>query len=170
MLRRTRALLIGVLLALASSTPAMAAAPQVEATLDGRPIDLDEVGRYQCHDLDYPVIRCFRKAVDRDLSIDLDLGVLDASVSVSVAASVVYVTLYDGQNLTGSSISLSQDYDALATIGWNDRASSFMGRNGETGRLYLDWFHGGSSTAFCCNQVFRTLSGYDNAYSSAYRT
>ena len=147
----------------------MAAAPGVEATLDGRPIDLDEVGRYQCHDLDYPVIRCFRKAVDRDLSIDLDVGVLGASATAS-AAGIVYVTLYDGQNFMGSSISLSQDYDALATIGWNDRASSFKGRNAETGRLYLDWFHGGSSTGFCCNQTFANLSGYDNAYSSVYRT
>ncbi|MBI2764244.1 MAG: hypothetical protein HYX54_11010 [Chloroflexi bacterium] len=32
----------------------------VRATLDGRPIPLAAVGSLYCHDLDYPLIRCFR--------------------------------------------------------------------------------------------------------------
>ena len=169
-MRKTRALLFGMFLALASSTPAMAAAPEIEATLDGRPIDVSDVGRYQCHDLDNPIIRCFRKAADRDLSIDLELGISDASVSGSAATTVVYVTLYDSPNFLGSSISLSQSYDALATIGWNDRVSSFRARNSATGRFYVDWFASGSSWSFCCNQSTASLSSWDNSFSSVYRT
>ena len=169
-MRRTRALLLALLLALAWWTPAIAAPREVEATLDGRPIDLSDVGRYQCHDLEFPVIRCFRKAIDRDLSVDAGLDVLGVSVSVSAATAVVYVTLYDSPNFLGASISLSQNYDALATIGWNDRVSSFRGRNSETGKFFTDWFASGGTWAFCCNQSITGLSTYDNSFSSVYRT
>jgi len=159
--------LFGVLLALVPSTPAMAATPEVVATLDGRPIAVADIPDYQCHDLEYPVIRCFRKIADRDASIavDIDVGV----ASASLASGVVYVTVYDGANFTGSTFSISQDYDALATIGWNDRVSSFKGRNSESGRFFVDWFGGGSNWPFCCNSTYGSLGTYNNTFSSVYR-
>lgn len=163
-----RALLFGVLLTLLPSTPAMAAAPGVSATLDGRAIDVADIVDFQCHDLDYPVIRCFRKAADRDASIALDAGVGQASLSVTTA--VVYVTVWDQPGFQGSSLSISQNYDVLSTIGWNDRVSSFKGRNSESGRFFVDWFGGGSYWPFCCNSTYGSLGTYDNTFSSVYRT
>lgn len=165
-MRRTRALLLGLLLALVPSTPAMAATPQVTATLDGRSIPVSEIAEHDCDDLDFPVIRCFKDAADRDASVTRHLGTLQ----VAVATAVAYVTVYDLANYGGSSLVISQNYDSLAVIGWNDKVSSFKGRNSESGRFYVDWFHGGSSWNFCCNQQTPNLGSYDNTFSSVYRT
>ncbi|HEV8282164.1 MAG TPA: hypothetical protein VGQ02_09915 [Candidatus Limnocylindrales bacterium] len=165
-MRRTRTLLFGVLLALVPSTPAMASTPEIAATLDGRSIPAAEVAAHHCHDLEFPLIRCFRKVADRDASVSVETG----AVQLAVAAAVVYVTIYDLSGFFGSSMSISQNYDTLSVVGWNDRASSFKGRNSETGRFYVDWFHGGSSWAFCCNQQTANLGSYDNTFTSVYRT
>jgi len=58
----------------------------------------------------------------------------------------------------------------LASIGWNDKVSSFKARNFETGSFYTDWFHGGSADHFCCNETQPILGSWDNVYSSLYRT
>ena len=162
----TRAVLVGLLMALAVSSPARAAAPEkVTATLDGQPIPVSEIAEHDCHDLDFPIIRCFTDESDRDASLSV-LG----SVSVAAAAGVTYVTVWDGASFSGASISLSQDYDTLVVIGWNDRISSFKGRNSETGRFYVDWFHGGTSYSFCCNQQVGSLGSLNNTFTSVYRT
>jgi hypothetical protein len=155
-----------MLLALAPSTPAMAAPPEVTATLDGRAIPVSQIAEHDCDDLEFPLIRCFKNAADRDASVTRRLGALH----VSVATAVAYVNVYDLANYGGSSLVISQNYDSLAVIGWNDKVSSFKGRNSETGRFYVDWFHGGSSWAFCCNQQTANLGSYDNTFSSVYRT
>ncbi len=164
-MRRTRALVFGVLLAAAPSTPAMAATPHVVATLDGRAIPVSQIGLYSCHDLEFPAIRCFRQPRDRNLALATSAGQLQVA-----AAGVVYVTVFDQALYGGSSMSISQNYDTLATIGWNDRVSSFKAKNSESGRLYVDWLHGGSGWNFCCNQSTGNLSTYDNSFSSVYRT
>jgi hypothetical protein len=161
-----RALLFGMVLALLSPAAATAGGPEVTATLDGRAIPIGEVARHDCHDLEFPAIRCFRNPADRDRSVSVQLGQLE----LAATSGVVYVTIYDWTQYGGSSMAISQDYDALVTIGWNDRVSSFKGRNSETGRFYVDWFHGGSSWSFCCNQQTSGLGGFDNSFSSVYRT
>jgi hypothetical protein len=164
--RRTRALLFGVLLALLPSTPAMAAAPEVRATLDGRPIPVSEIPDHDCDDLDYPLIRCFTGAPDGDASAVVEIGPL----RLAGTAGVAYVTVYSGAGFSGSSLVISQDYDTLAVVGWNDRISSFKGRNSETGKFNTDWFGSGSTWNFCCNQQTGNLGSYDNTFSSVYRT
>jgi len=144
----------------------MATAPEVVVTLEGRPITVAEVADHYCHDLEFPVIRCFRKVADRDASASVEIG----PIQVAVATGVVYVTIYDSASFAGSSFLVSQDYDALAVIGWNDRVGSFKGRNSESGRFHVDWFHGGSSWNFCCNQQTANLGSYNNTFSSVYRT
>jgi hypothetical protein len=131
----------------------------LRADLDGTAISLRDVGRLHCHDLDYPRIHCFATA-ER------------AAQSIQVAATdaVGYVVIYDGSGFHGSSLYVSQDYTVLATIGWNDRISSFRAINGESGRLYTDWFYGGSSWSFCCNQQVSSLGSFDDAFSSVQRT
>ena len=165
-MRRTRTLLLGLLLALVPSTPAMAAPSEVTATLDGRPIPVSEIAEHDCDDLDFPLIRCFGKPADREASLAVRAG----SLQVAVTTAVAYATVYDLANYGGSSLVISQNYDSLVVIGWNDKVSSFKGRNSESGRFYVDWFHGGSSWAFCCNQQTGSLGSYDNTFSSVYRT
>jgi hypothetical protein len=166
LVRRTHAVLVGLLLAVAVSSTARAAAPEkITATLDGRLIPASEIAEHDCHDLDFPIIRCFAEASDRDASLSVLAG-----VHVAAAAGLTYVTVWDGTNFTGASITLSQNYDTLVTIGWNDAISSFKGRNSETGRFYVDWFHGGASYSFCCNQQVGSLGTLNNTFTSVYRT
>lgn len=106
---------------LTAATPAAAlASPLVRAELEGEPIAIGEVSTWFCHDLAFPTITCFR-----------DAGALERSVAGSSAAGSVYVTLYSDSGYTGSYVHLSEDYDGLWTIGWNDHASSFIAKNGE---------------------------------------
>ena len=165
-MRRTRALLFGVLLALVPAAPVAAAPAQIKATLDGRPIKISEIPDYDCHDLEFPVIRCFATQADRDASLSVEAGSLEALA----AAAVAYVTMYDGASFTGATFTASQNYDALVSIGWNDRVSSFRARNSETGVFYVDWFAGGSSWSFCCNGQASSLGSFNNTFSSVYRT
>jgi hypothetical protein len=129
------------------------------ADLDGKSLDLVEVGDWYCHDFEYPAIHCFS-----------DPEELEADVSETLAVTaVVYVTVYDFTSLQGSYMHMSQDYTVLAWVGWNDRISSLRGRNNEDGHFYVDWFNGGAIWGFCCNQQFASLGSYDNAFSSVHR-
>jgi hypothetical protein len=141
----------------------MAVAPEVAVTLDGRRIPVTAIAKHHCHDLEFPVVRCFNDAAARDQTLSAEVGIESLS-------AVAYVTMYDGSGFSGGSFLVSQDYDALAVIGWNDRVSSFKARNSETGRFYTDWFAGGSSWSFCCNQQTSSLGSFSNTFSSVYRT
>jgi hypothetical protein len=134
--------------------------PVLTATLDGRPIPLEEVGRHYCDDFSYPIIRCSSLALVAEARATLFL----------LLTSVDYVTIYDQSGYGGAYMHASQDYGVLALIGWNDRISSFRGRNNETGTFYTDWFYGGSWWTFCCNQQTASLGSYSNTFSSILRT
>ncbi len=136
------------------------ASPTLTAYLDGKPIPLADVSKYYCDDFSYPVIQCSRLA----LAVEL------RSTLVLLLTSVNYVTIWDYVNFGGPYMHVSQDYAVLATIGWNDRISSFKGRNSETGRFWTDWFNGGTSSSFCCNTTVSSLGSFDNAFSSIERT
>ncbi len=41
----------------------------IRAFLEGQPIDAQDTSRYHCHDREYPAIRCFRSAADRDADV-----------------------------------------------------------------------------------------------------
>jgi hypothetical protein len=141
---------------------AFAAGPSgsgLKAYLDGRPLKLTEVADWYCDDFSYPVIQCY--------SEQKDLVARDAAV-LSVTA-VDYVTIYDQPTYAGSFMQVSQDYSVLATIGWNDRVSSFKARNSLNGHFYTDWFYGGTSYSFCCNQQAASLGSFDNTFSSVHQ-
>jgi hypothetical protein len=145
---------------------AAAAAPtdiRVRAVLDGKPIPLADVGKYFCHDFDYPEIRCFSTAA----SLESITGSLQVTL---LAAGVTYVTIYDFTGYWGSYMHVSQDYAALSSIGWNDEVSSYIARNWETGSFYTDWFYSGTQWNFCCNSSVYDLGGYSNTFSSVKRT
>jgi hypothetical protein len=138
---------------------AMAAGGTTEslrADLDGKPIKLVDVANWYCDDFSYPVIHCYSDASR--------LAARDALV-LSVSA-VDYVTIYDYTSFAGSYMQVSQDYNALITLGWNDRISSFKARNSLAGHFYVDWFYQGTGYYFCCNQQVTSLGSFDNTFSS----
>lgn len=137
------------------------------ADLDGKPIALTSVALYHCHDLAYPVIHCFRTAAERDGLLE---DVASRAGAAAAAAAVVYVTVYEHATYFGASLAVSQDYDILATLGWNDRISSYKVRNSESGVFHVDWFGGGAGDSFCCNQWVSSLGSFNDAFSSVYRT
>lgn len=162
--RITGLLILGLLTMTGFAQPAHAVAadpePELSATLDGKPIPVEDVGKYFCDDFDYPVIRCS--------STRLLAGA--RTTAVTLLASIDYVTIFDQTNYGGAYMNVSQDYPALSAIGWNDRISSFRGRNSETGTFFNDWFYGGTWFAFCCNTGVPNLSSYNNTFSSIQRT
>lgn len=154
------ALVVTAALALPRLVRAADGAPELTATLDGKAIPLDDVGKYDCDDFDYPEIRCWSSRIQ-----------LDARATVmTLLAGTDYVTIYDLSNFGGSSMNVSEDYVTLSLIGWNDRISSFKGRNSQSGAFYVDWFYGGAWWTFCCNQQSASLGTFSNTFSSIRRT
>jgi hypothetical protein len=144
--------------------------PQLRADLEGRPIDPARSSSYFCHDFDFPQIHCFNTPGELE-----DALAQPASASSQVGAMAAfgpadYVTVYSGPSYAGSFAHLSQNYDALATIGWNDVISSYRARNNRRGTFYQHWFAGGATKQFCCNQNVPSLpAGVDNSFSSVYQ-
>jgi hypothetical protein len=154
------ALLAG-LLALLPGTVAGASTGKAElrADLNGAPLQLSKVGNYYCHDFAAPVIHCFT-----------DSKTLETSVAaISATSSVSYVVIFDFTSYAGGYMYLSQDYSILGLIGWNDRISSFIVVNGQSGVFWTDWLYSGVRYAFCCGQSVPYLAGYDNTFSSVFR-
>jgi hypothetical protein len=132
---------------------------QVTAYLDGSPIKLKEVANWYCDDFSYPAIQCFRDAQQLEDRLQVTLA----------ATAVTYVTVYDYAWYAGPYMHMSENYTALVFMGWNDRISSFKGRNSEDGHFYVDWYYGGTGYYFCCNQLAGSLGVFDNQFSSVHR-
>ena len=137
------------------------AADQLTADLEGRPIALSRVGSLHCHDFDRPRLHCFATEAALDVAVSTTLVALDTSN---------YVQIFENPSYVGASMFVSSDYSVLAAIGWNDRISSFKGQNGQFGAFYTDWFYGGSTWSFCCNQQASSLGSFNDAISSVQRT
>jgi hypothetical protein len=160
--RRASTLVAGLLM-LSATAPVAAFAGEpgqspLRADLDGKPIPLIEVGDWYCHDFDAPVIHCFSspKALETDVA------------PILAATSVTYVVVYEFTTFQGAYLYISNDVTVLGTLGWNDRISSFSVRNSMSGRFWTDWFYGGTSYYFCCNQWVGSLGSYDNTFSSVF--
>src|SRR5712691_4153153 len=119
------ALLTMILIVLPSgSAAATNGASPVRADLEGRPIKVAEISSYFCHDFSFPLVHCFSTSA----RLEASLASTDGSVTAAFGPSD-YVTMYSEPSYGGSYIHLSQNYDTLFWIGWNDRVSSFKGRN-----------------------------------------
>lgn len=151
----------------------MAAAPvaggtpsKVTADLDGVAISVDQVPEHFCYDRDFPVIHCFATPGGLEAAFeDLDR----ANVAEAVTATDC-VIVYSSTYYAGSYLYISQDYDTLVTVGWNDRIRSYRGLNSELGRFWTDWFRNGTALDFCCNSNVPSLSAtFDQKITSVYR-
>jgi len=161
-LRKRAALILAAVMTGFAMFPAAAAGaapqPKLVATLDGHPLKLSEVADWYCDDFSYPLITCF--------SDPNTLTVRDTAILATT--SIEYVTIYDFTTYTGSFMHVSQDYTVLASIGWNDRISSFVAKNGLDGHFFTDWFYSGTGYYFCCNQNVPSLGSFDNTFSSVH--
>ena len=142
----------------AATLAATGEATSLRADLEGKPIALSQVGHWYCQDFAPPAIHCFKTSV----ALESD------PMTMAAAASVNYVIVYEFPSFAGAYMYISQDYSVLATIGWNDRISSFRGLNSQGGVFFVDWFYSGSSWNFCCNTQTTFLGTYDDAFSSVH--
>lgn len=119
--RLGRAMVSAVLLA--TIIAPQASADLLSATLDGKRIRMERVASLNCHDFDYPVIRCFSTADLIAADIAARLAGRDAAGARLLATG--YVTVYQDAAYGTPSVSLSSDQTSLSALGWNDRISSF---------------------------------------------
>jgi hypothetical protein len=178
--RRARGLAVVAAVAallVAATSPAGASQDkqdELRADLDGKPIELAEVGNWYCHDFDYPAIHCFS---DPQRLEDSTRSALRARKSAALvkgdvapaAAGVTYVTVYEFTTYQGAFMHMSQDYSLLSLIGWNDRISAFKVRNSQSGAFWTDWLYTGTRYNFCCNQELGSLGGFNDTFSSVFR-
>lgn len=118
-----------VVLLLATTAPTVEART-ISATLDGRAIGIGQVGALACHDLEFPIIRCY------DSVAQLDAVVAADRPAARLATGGGYVVVYQNSAYGGSNPKvLTTDVPWLSDIGWNDRISSFKSF-GATGEFY----------------------------------
>ncbi len=165
-------LAIAGLMSAAAPAAASGAQSSIAADLEGSPIAVTMIADYYCHDRDFPRIHCFRSAAALERARAAGPSASSATTAPATAsASSDYVEIFSSQLYQGSYMVISQNYDALALIGWNDRIESYIAINNASGVFYTDWFHGGYLLTFCCNGYAPTLSPtFNNAISSVYRT
>lgn len=173
-MRRHTVCLLGLLLTASVLHPAAAAAAplpmDITADLDGTPIPATEVGSYFCHDFAFPRLRCYSTGGALDAAVAAMGTAVEDELSLAAYGANDYVTIYSEASFGGSYAHLSQSYDGLWVIGWNDRISSYKARNSALGSFHVDWYAGGARLDFCCNQTTASLSStFNDAISSVYR-
>ena len=145
-----------------------AAAGSLTASLDGRSLEPGRVGEYHCHDLDYPAIRCFKSGAALDAAIAERLGI-GADAEPLAASGVSYVRIYVDASFGGNSMLISNPYNKLGDIGWNDRVSSFKTLTSAGGDFWQHTFGAGWAYAFCCySNVTYVGNAYNDQFSSVY--
>lgn len=171
---RPRALLVGLVILASATLPhaANASQPTLSADLDGRAIALAEVSDFYCHDFEWPAIHCFSTPAGVEQAVtQVAMDRIPGAASTAEAVSALsYIRIFDWTWYAGAYIYLSQDYDDLSVIGWNDRISSYTGSNNQTSVLFVDTYHQGVGFFVCCNNKASTLSStFDNKISSTER-
>ncbi len=137
-------LALAAILALSVASTAAAGSPaggvERRAQLDGRAIALADVARYQCHDRDFPVIRCFTTSAERDRDM------VAQTASTELVTVTQYVTWYaDANYREPPSFAAYWSEPDLTIYGWNDKISSFRTFNGGHPRWWQDVGNKGSA-------------------------
>ncbi len=107
-----------------------ARADSMSATLDGRPISMEEAETLSCHDFDYPVLTCFKESA----VMERVAAARFAARAAMSAASSGYVVAFENGSYVSPARTISQSYSYLGDIGFNDKISSFKSY-GATGRF-----------------------------------
>ena len=168
-MRRTASATLAIVFLLSLAGPATAVAgggQEITADLDGVPIEVGAIPLSFCHDRAFPQIHCFATAG----GLERNLATLDAAVGASAASSSDYVQVYADVDRAGPSMTISQNYDTLVVVGWNDRIRSYRGLNWARGVFWTDWFASGDDLTFCCNVLDPSLpAAFDLKITSVYR-
>ncbi len=140
-------------------------AGRLSARLGDVQISLGQAGGMSCHDLDYPVLRCFTSpdALDRDVAERLR-----STTTLAAVAATGYVTVFEHAGYDGARMTLSADQPWLSSIGWNDRISSFKSV-GATGRFFENspgtgfvyYFSSGAQISYVGNAYNDKFSAFD---------
>ncbi len=137
---------------------------RLSVLLDGRTVPTTEAGMHYCHDLAYPVIRCFDTA---DAAEADESRIMQSTDGVTV---VSYVRMYEHRDYGGVWVDLAYDYQDLNLIGWNDRTSSFKGLNCQLGSFFEHTNWGGGRYDFGCNQLVSYVGdAWNDKFSSSRR-
>jgi len=161
--------MLGALSISQASVAGAGSSADLTAMLDGHRIDLQRVSDYHCHDLDYPVIRCYRSAEDLDRAIADRVGRDPGSLSPQGVTAVAYVRVYTDASYGGTSLLISTPYDHLGAVGWNDRISSFKTLTSAGGSFWQHDLHSGWAYPFCCSSTVPYVGdAYNDQFSSVY--
>jgi hypothetical protein len=164
LVRRTLARLAVLVAMFVVAASPVAAGDELSATLDGRRLRVDRVAEFNCHDFDYPVIRCFSSPTE--LATDVAAHVAARATSLTLLGG--YVTVYQDASYGGASIALSTDQQFLTAIGWNDKISSFQS-SGAVGNFREHSPAGGFFYAYGSTTQIPSLSGaYNDKFSAFY--
>lgn len=162
--RLTIAFVIAGLICISAPIKTLAAVSPV-VDVDAIRGSVSEVPSLHCHDLDAPIIRCFR--TEDALQVDVATRTL---VSLDASASLPYVEIYEHTYYGGASFVVAQDYPNLGSIGWNDRVSLFRGLNNYYGTFYQHASYLGSYWRFGPNQqVLDVGTAWNDQFSSVAR-
>jgi Beta/Gamma crystallin len=163
--RRLIAALIVVVLVPALAPTRVGAASPSAVDLDGAPASILDVPTLHCHDLDAPIIRCFRTETGLQTALSAR-----TSQSGVLTAGVAYVEMFEHTYYGGASFVVSEDYPNLGSIGWNDRVSSFRGLNSYYGTFFQHANYVGAYWRFGPNQqVFDVGTAWNDFISSVWR-
>ncbi|MBI2763652.1 MAG: hypothetical protein HYX54_07895, partial [Chloroflexi bacterium] len=126
------AALLALGIAVVAPVASVAGAPSgaLRATVDGRPIPLAAVGSLYCHDLDYPLIRCFRD--ESALRADEE-----RAAALVGSGATLWVTWYRDASYGGPAFDAAWSWPDLATINWSRQISSFRSYSGANPRWYV---------------------------------
>ena len=153
-----------MLLAVYAGSAQAKSEPAIRADLEGRPIPAVEVGRYACHDLDFPLIHCFSSLDELDAAL---AARLTGQAGVPTLALAAYVKVFPDRDLQGNPAILSAPYDDLSVIGWNDRISSFQGLAGAGGTFFEHIYGSGHVYPFGAYQIVTYVGDpYNDTFSS----
>lgn len=97
--------------------------PESSATLDGRPIAMDEIPSYHCHDALWPEIMCFMSVAARETDL------AERAQDMTLVADP-YAIVYVDENYGGGSVTLFNSYPDLGAMGWDNVITSFKSLNG----------------------------------------
>ena len=157
-----------MLLALALAAPALAA-DKVRATLDGKPISLEDASALSCSDVNYPVLTCYRTEAELEAAMDASSLQLTQNAGVAAATTATgYVIVFEHGQYAGASLAITHDYSCLCTIGWNDKISSFKSY-GASGKFWENAPNGGFIYYFGpSTQVAYVGDAYNDRFSAVY--
>ena len=135
----------------------------VRVTYGDKVVRAADVASASCHDLDYPIIKCFATPA----AMLLDAGVRQ-QVRPLTALTTGYVIAYEHVGYAGSQLLLSANEAWLEDLGWNDRISSLKSF-GATGNFRENSPAGGFIYAYSATtQVTTVGSTYNDKFSAFY--